>query len=330
MNPSVLYLLPDLGDLLRLQPQYNAATLVELTRALPPGPPHAPHVLWLTGPDPDHPARDAFAAAGTEVSDLSPDWTWAHAEHDALKGFMKQYPQGQERLRRAAHAEQDLQALLGGPLTLESLTSARTQDGIRAYHAALQDALDEGPGTRWHARRLDTLARTLQDRTGVALAALDDLPDLLDRLPHAALPDPATFQPGEASRRRALADRALLLDEHDDLMALLGALEREPGDRVTPAAELRYAAANIHLAVGDLPAARTHLESAAHALTDERSLPGLVLARLGQVRDAQGERDLATRTYRAVLALTYAPQAARDAALAGLDAPFTLDLTPRP
>ena len=152
----------------------------------------------------------------------------------------------------------------------------------------------------------------------MALVALDDLPGLLERLPQASLPDAAHFAPGESSRLRALADRALLLQGGDDLSALLAALERETGDRLTPKAELQYAAAGIHLAVGDLPSARSLLEAAAHGLTNERSLPGLVLARLGQVRDAQGERDLATRTYRAVLALNFAPKVAREAAQVGL------------
>ena len=203
MNPAPLFLLPDLGDLLRLQPQYNAATLVELVRSL-----GGSEVLWLTGDDPDHPARDAFAAAGLGVAELAPDWAWAEAEHAALTGFMKQYPQGQERLRRAAQAERELEALLAGPLTLERLISPEMLAGLAAYHAALAGALDEGPGTRWQMRRLDTLAGSLENRRGVALAALDDLPGLLERLPQARLPNAglpgADFVPGEASRLRAL------------------------------------------------------------------------------------------------------------------------------
>ncbi|WP_424951184.1 hypothetical protein [Deinococcus sp.] len=320
MSRPTLILLPDLGDLLRLQPQYNAATLVELAQVL-----GAAEVLWLSGPDPDHPARDTFAAAGLTMTDLAPDWAWAEAEHAELTGFMRQYPQGQARLRRAGQAEQELEAHLTGPLTLERLTSPETLAGVAAYHAALAAALDEGPGTRWQTRRLDTLASGLEARGGVALAALDDLPGLLERLPRARLPDPE-FLPGEGSRLRALADRALLLHQDDDLSALLAALGREAGDRFTPKAELQYAAGNIYLAVGDLKMARTRLEAAAHDLTDERSLPGLVLARLGQVRDAQGERDLALRTYRAVLALNFAPQVAREAARAGMETAFALEL----
>lgn len=322
-TPSGLTLIPDLGDLLRLQPQYNSATLAELALAL-----GAVEVLWLSGPDPDHPARDTFAAARLRVTELAPDWTWAEAEYAELSGFMKQYPQGQARLRQAAQAERELEALLSGPLTLERLTSPQTLSALAGYHAALAGALEEGPGTRWQKKRLDTLTSALEGRAGVALAALDDLPGLLERLPHSTLLSAASVPPGESSRLRALADRALLLHEDDDLSALLAALEREDGDRLTPKAELRYAAANIHLAVGDLPSARALLEAAAHGLTDERSLPGLVLSRLGQVRDAQGERDLATRTYRAVMALNFAPQAAREAAQSGLSTAFQLDLTP--
>ncbi len=319
-RPAPLILIPDLGDLLRLQPQYNAATLAELALHL-----GVSGVLWLSGSDPDHPARDTFAAARLSVTELAPDWAWAETEHAELSGFMQQYPQGQARLRQAGQAERKLEGLLHGGLTLERLISPEMLAGLAAYHAVLAEALEEGPGTRWQARRLDTLAAALGDSGGVVLAALDDLPGLLERLPQASLPDAASFAPGEFSRLRALADRALLLHESDDLSALLAALERDTGDRLTPKAELQYAAAGIHLAVGDLPSARSLLEAAAHGLTNERSLPGLVLARLGQVRDAQGERDLATRTYRAVLALNFTPKVAREAAQAGLATAFLLE-----
>ena len=323
---SGLLLLPDLGDLLRLHPRYNAATLVELLDRLDWLAGGARELLWLSGPDPDHPARDALAAANIAVLELAPDWAWADEEYSALSGFMRQYGQGRTRLGQAERAQAGLVQLLEGPLTLERLTSPELLAGLAAYHSELAAALDEGPGTRWQARRLDQLAARLEGRSGAALAALDDLPGLLARLPGARLPHPAGFAAGERSRLRALADRALLLHDQDDPAALLEALEREPGDRLTTRAELQYAAAGIRLALGDLTSARALLEAAAHALTHERSLPGLVLARLGQVRDAQGERELALRTYRAVLALSSAPQVARAAAQAGLETAFSLDL----
>lgn len=316
-----LTLLPDLGDLLRLSPQYNAATLVEVAREL-----GAAQVWWASGPDPDHPARDSFGAARLSVHDVAPDWAFAEAEYQQLLKFMPQYPQGKVRLRAAAEAEGELADLLTGPMTLGRVTASETLDVARRYHATLAETLGEGPGTRHQARRLDELAAALRERQGAALVALDDLPGLLERLPQAALPHLPHFQPGEASRLRALADRAGQLREDDDLEALIGALGRETGDAITPLAELDYHAGGIFLATGDLGSARSLLEKAAHGLSDlPRSLPGLVLARLGQVRDAQGDRDLARRSYQAVLALNFAPEVARETARSGMEAAFVME-----
>jgi len=68
------------------------------------------------------------------------------------------------------------------------------------------------------------------------------------------------------------------------------------------------------------------LEQAGHAqLEHPRYLFGLVYARLGQVRDALGDREGAMRAYRATLALNYAPQAALEVAQKGLSTPFRLE-----
>lgn len=320
-----LTLIPDLGDLLRLHPQYNAGTVVEVIRVL-----GVREVLWATSDDPDHPLRDALPAAGIAIQEgFTEDWAWAEAEYDQFLDFLKLYPQGRERLRGAGRAEGEFAALLGTPMSAARLLDSEVLDAAAGYHEAQRTLLDEGPGTLWRERRLTALAGRLSGQVGVVVAPLDDLPDLLTRLPGSALPDLSTFTPGETSRLRALADRAWQLREEDDLNALLEALSRETGDRVTPKAELDAAAASLYLAVGDLAAARELLERAAHGLTDEvpRSLAGLVLARLGQVRDALGERDLAQRTYRAVLALNHAPQIARETAEAGLKEAFALQVS---
>ncbi|CAM4167886.1 hypothetical protein [Deinococcus marmoris] len=324
-----LTLVPDLGDLLRLHPQYNAGTVVEIVRHLGAAHPGQVEVLWASDTDPDHPLRDALPAARIGIRDgFTADWAWAEAEHGQLQGFLSQYPQGRERLRGAAGAEREFATLVTTPMAPAQVVGNEVMAAARAYHAATRAALDEGPGTHWREKRLSELAVKLSGQTGVVIAPLDDLPGLLDLLPGSHLPDLTAFAPGETSRLRALADRAWQLREDDDLNALLAALDRESGDAVTPGAELSAAAAGIYLAVGDLKAARDLLERAAHALTDDvpRSLTGLTLARLGQVRDAQGDRDLATRTYRAVLALNHAPAVARAAAEAGLKEPFSLNL----
>ncbi|MFC6659701.1 hypothetical protein [Deinococcus multiflagellatus] len=105
-----LTLLPDLGDLLRLQPQFNAGTVVEALRHL-----GAREVWWATGRDPDHPLRDALPAAGVALHEAAPDWSWADAEHEQLLSFLGQYPQGRERLKRAAQAGRELAALVTAP-----------------------------------------------------------------------------------------------------------------------------------------------------------------------------------------------------------------------
>ncbi|PYE56397.1 hypothetical protein [Deinococcus yavapaiensis] len=317
-----LVLLPDVGDLLRLSPAYNGATLVEIARFL-----NASEVLSVTPLDADHPARDAFLAVNLPVHDLAPDWRWAEAEADRLPEFLSQYPQGKERLRDAGRQEAALRDALSVPLSPSRVRSADLLAAVKAYHDGVRDALGEGPGTAHRERRLTLLAEILGGRSGVVFAALDDVPDLLERLEEATLPDLATFTPGEASRLRALADRALRLEEGDDFDALVAALLREEGDAITPKAELQYAAANVYFAVGDLTSARELLESAAHATVDaRRSVVGLILARLGQVRDALGDRDLAKRAYQAVQALTAAPTVARETAAQGLKAPFQLDV----
>ena len=324
-----LTLLPDLGDLLRLHPQFNAGTVVEVLRYLQARGLNVPEVLWASGSDPDHPLRDALPAAHFLLRELPLPFAEAETDHAQLVAFLSQYPQGRERLRAAEQAEQAFATVLTAPLTVQRALSEELQVAARTYHAAIRAALGEGPGTRWRERRLKAVTSALAAVTeGVVLLPLDDLPDLLAALPAARPPDLTGFVPGETSRLRALADRAWQLREDDDLGALLDALERETGDAVTPRAELDAAAAGIYLAVGDLESARALLERAAHGLTDDlpRSLPGLVLARLGQVRDAQGDRELAQRSYRALLALSYAPAFAREAAEAGLRAPFRLDL----
>ncbi len=319
-----LILLPDLGDLLRLSPQYNAGTVVEILQANQVG-----QVLWLSSADPDHPLKDAFSAAHIAITQpWQEDWSWAEKDYEQLQDILSQYPQqGMPRLRAAAKAEQTFSAIITQPMTIQRLLSPEIQEAVTAYHTALRNNLDEGPGTRWRQKRLEQQAAALAEQSGWVMVPIDDLYDLKDLLPDAILPAIENFVPSESSRLRALADRAAQISESDDLNALLDALDREKGDTVTSKVELDASIASLYMAVGHLKTAKSFLEKAAHQLTDDlpRSQAGLVLARLGQVRDALGERELAQRAYRAVLALSYAPSIAIKTAEAGLAAPFQLE-----
>lgn len=323
-SSNQLLLLPDVGDLLRFYPQYNAATVAEVLQHL-----DTQEVLWATTQETDHPLHDALPVANIKIQDgFSSDWSWAKAEYQQMESFLNQYPQGRERLSKKARAQMQLSQTLLTPLTPTHLISRDLQEAITGYHQQVKEYLDEGPGTLWRQRRLDELTQALKGKTGVALVSLDDLWELENSLPQAQIYNFIDFTPSESSRLRALANRGWQLKEEDDLAALLDSLVREEGDQLTPKPELDAAAANIYLAVGELNAAREMLEKAAHALKDDlpRSLAGLVLARLGQVRDALGDRELAVRTYRAVVALSYVPQVAKDAAEQGLKQPFELEL----
>jgi tetratricopeptide (TPR) repeat protein len=320
----MLTLLADLGDLLRLHPAYNAATVVELaqhvseTRILP-------KILHWATPDPlESPARFTLEAAGYTLEPHYPDWDWAEREREALFGYLKQFPQSSERLNIAGQLERDLADWLTSPLEASSIYALSSLERIKNHHQQMGHALEEGVATAYRQKRLDALERSLLPISdGIALVSLDDLPELLGRIPQAVLPDLAGFKVGEASRVRALCDRALRLEESDDLALLMQSLMRETGDTLTPLAELEYAASGIYLSVGDLESSKVLLEQAGHAqLEHPRYLFGLVYARLGQVRDALGDRTGALRAYRATLALNYAPTAALEVAKQGLEGAF--------
>ncbi len=319
----MLTLLADLGDLLRFHPAYNSATLVELARHAAPD---SRTLLWSTPDDLEHPARFAFESSGYALEPLYPDWHWAELEQQSLFRILGQYKGGKERLNGVRDLERELYTRLTAPLTAQTVYSSEFLNAVRDHHGQVAALLEEGPATAHRQSRLEALTNMLENREGIALVSLDDVAELLERLPTTRLPALEGFAPGESSRLRALADRALRLEENDDLAALLNAMMREDGDLLTPRAELEYAASGAYLSVGDLNSAKTLLEQAGHAqLEHPRYLFGLVYARLGQVRDALGDREGALRAYRATLALSYAPQAALEVAQKGLSEPFKLE-----
>ncbi len=325
-----------LGALHATAPLYNAQTILEILAFLGAKKvllADVTHESWTSGAwrESDDPVLFALEDARMNCLGISPDWDWAVAEQQKMLEFLKQFPQGQQRLAQFNTAERDLKTAVSVPLDATTVHGSLLEV-VRAHHLQVAQILEEGPGTAHRLQRLQKIkasleAVSLQPDT-VLLAALDDLPALLEL--GFELPDLRHFNPSEASRFRAIIDRAYRLEEHDDLDALVHQLLAldAPADTVLArlALEARFAASGLYLAVGDWASARDLLEAVSQGQFERPSyLAGFVLARLGQVRDLMLERDRAKRAYTAALALAFCPLEAREVAQQGLRLAFVLE-----
>ena len=328
--------LAQVGPLHAQSPMFNAQTVLEIIRSTGASRVVLSDVFpadWSSGAwrDTENPVLFALEDERIPVTAIGPDWAWALSEQAQMFEFLKQFPAGRTRLQRAGRAEADLRDVLAKPLE-----AINVHDGllgvIREYHTATTAALEEGPGTAHRVKRLELLKQNLAalDLTDcIVLTPLDDLPALRE-LPNVRVPDLTDFRPGEASRFRSVVDRAYRLEESDDLNILVHALLELDGPPDSSlgriALEARFAASGLYLAVGDLESARDLLEAVAMGQFERPAyLPGFVLSRLGQVRDLQGERDMAVRAYRAALGLSWLPLEARQVCESGLERAFRLD-----
>jgi hypothetical protein len=320
-----------LGGLHAKAPLYNAQTVLELLEFIGAQHVQLAHVSaadWQSGAwrdRDDDPVLFALEDARISCVGIAPEWAWAEREHAQMQEFLNQFPQGKKRLSQAARLEQDLKTALEQPLDVATVHGTLLET-VKIHHQQLADILEEGPGTAHRMARLEKIAAALEP-DGVVLAPLDDLPVLLEM--GCRLPDLTGFAPSEASRFRAIVDRAYRLEEADDLDALVHQLLAldAPADTVLAriALEARFAASGLYMAVGDWDSAQDLLEAVAMGQFERPSyLPGFVLARLGQVRDLQLERERAVRAYTAALALSYCPLEAKEVAKQGLIAPFAL------
>ncbi len=330
-------LIADLGALHARYPTYNAQTVLEILRHVGANKVILPSVtpeVWQSGTwrDLEHPVLFALDDERMPVEALATDWTWAELEQDKMLEFLKMYPQGLERLRELRRSELDLKDMLSKPLDAFSIHGLVPElpvlESVKAFHAKSAAVLEEGPGTAHRKRRLQELAVKLEAfKDAVVLTPLDDLPDLLEM--GFTTVNLEGFKPSEASRFRAVVDRAYSLHENDDLDTLvhnLLELDGAPDSALARIAlEARFAASGVYLAVGDLESARDLLEAVAMGQFDRPAyLPGFVLSRLGQVRDLMGERQHAIRAYTAALALKWLPLEAKNVAQSGLETPFSL------
>jgi hypothetical protein len=330
-------LIADLGALHARYPTYNAQTVLEILRHNGASTVILPSVtpeVWQSGAwrDLEHPVLFALNDERIPVQAIATDWTWAELEQDKMLGFLKMYPQGLERLRELRRSELDLKDMLEKPLDAFSIHGFIPElpvlESVKSFHDQSAAVLEEGPGTAHRKRRLEELAVKLEAfKNALVLTPLDDLPDLLEM--GFKTVNLEGFKPGEASRFRAVVDRAYSLQENDDLDTLVHSLLELDGAPDSAlgriALEARFAASGVYLAVGDLESARDLLEAVAMGQFDRPAyLPGFVLSRLGQVRDLMGERQHAIRAYTAALALQWLPLEAKNVAQSGLETPFAL------
>ncbi len=329
-----IMLLPLLGPLHFRYPAYNAVTLTDLLdwfdptltllTALTKDALHDP--AWQDTPELALPLAVVpwLRRTGRKHDCIgeAPDDPAAPAD---FRRYAAQYPSLQSGFRDADAARDVLIELLGRPLTPKTVQDSLVP-AAGVEQAALMEAFGDGPATGWLDERTDRLFdRIVQAGHGTArlavLCELEFAPGLTRRLGELegvtleSLPD--ALPASEAARARSLLDHAFLGD-YEAPEALLTGLERLG----TP--EAGFARANVLLATGHAELALNVLEQVANGdFSDPYYLPGFVLARLGQLRDLVGKRELAKKAYRAVRALAWAPEEALAAARDGLEKPFT-------
>ena len=235
--------------------------------------------------------------------------------------FLEEFEQGKARLRQVQEAELPVAQLLKQALDLNRIQQELIP-AVAAYQLARSHEFGEGPGTGWLQQRAARMAErilALPHRHVALLASVDDVPALESALSGKATltAAPAAEPPVAEARRRSLLDVAMR-GEVGDVAALLGQL------RELDSAEARYHEANLLLANDHPMEALERLRDVLHGdFFDPYYLPGFVLARIGQLYDLAGDREAARRSYRGVLALSFAPPEAVTAAQEGLESAFT-------
>lgn len=240
-----------------------------------------------------------------------------------FRRYAEEMPALQEQLRGWLQLEARLGDLLG-----QSLTPARLNSEVlpllRDLHAALLEAAGDGPATGWLQERSEIMAQRIVAAAGsgrvAVLAPAEEVPafEAAFRDLPVQLTEPATtLPPTDEARTRSLLDHALLAAGEEANPLLEGKLAG------LELAEAGYHRAGLLLGRGEYQEALRVLEHVANGdFSEPYFLPGFLLARLGQLRDAAGDRTGAVKAYRAVLALSYVPAEARAAAREHLAEPF--------
>lgn len=328
-TPTRVTLLPLAAGLHLRWPRYNAAVLEALLRSARPDALALEPLAAGFDRDPHWRDHDELLLPWVAVPWAQRHGVALHAVHEPspdpsasgdLERYLSDYPAARRVLDEANALLRPLGELLAGALTLSRVLDEVVP--ILAAHRELRlDAFGDGPGTDWSELRAQRVAEriaALGDAHVVALVALDRFVSVREALRAAGAELLGVSEPpvDDASRERALLDLAWR-GEGADVGALVAQL-RQLGH-----AEARYHAAGLLLAHAHPAEALEELEACLRLeFAEPWYLPGALLARLGQLRDLAGARSDALKAYRGVLALSWAPRAALEAAQAGLTTPF--------
>jgi len=327
-----LTLLPLMGPWHLRHPRWNVVTVRDALEAL------APELLWTTALPPGF-EDDPGWRDGDEIA---LPWTvvpWAGRRGTPVRGigapgaedaadferYLAAYPQARSSLDAARAALRPLHQTLPQALDLTRVLHEVLPPLAEELRLRLE-AFGDGPGSGWRMRRAraagERIAADLRASgatRGAVLVEADLWPALTNVLDEIGLGWSPVAPPSVSAdaRRRSLLDVAWR-GEAADVAGLLGQL------RELDLAEARFLEAQLLLAHDHAAEALEVLEAAATGdFREPYLLPGLLLARLGQLRDLAGKRDRALQAYRGALALAWAPAEARAAAEAGLRTPFT-------
>jgi len=320
------FLVPLVGPFHLRFPRYNAVTVRDVTRALepetvvtsalPPGAFDDPAwqdveepALWMAVVPWARRAGLDVAAVGEPSPD--PDAL------EAMRRYLHEMAGRHPALERLAEARAPVEEALQRALDLDGVRE-RLLPALAELHAVRLELFGDGPGSDWLEERAERIVERLapyRGRRTALLAPADQAAPLRARLA-GELVDAPNVPPTDEARTRALLDTAVA-GEVDDPGRLLAAL------RERPESEARLAEAEVLIGNGHPAEALATLREAVRGdFSRPVHVPGWLLARLGQLYDLDGRRDDARRAYRGVLALDFAPAAARDAAREGLERPF--------
>ena len=331
MSKSIT-ILPLLGDLHVRYPRYNSEVLRSMAE-------HS-GAEALALPDIDHASLETPSWQDSPESCLAMGIVpWARARSIPIYGvhrpspdsqanqdfieLLSAYPQGQQKLQDSQRYLGRVQECLEGHLDCQSVFE-QLLPLVRRHQHHKEEVLESGPGMDWLRGRCEQMAQEilrLREKHILLACSIDKLVFLLDAF--SGVDVRYLEQPPESKRIRArsLLDFAFYLDDVSQAENLIHQLQAI--DVSDMQAEAQFHIASLLLVTGHPEQAHRQLEKLAQGdFSRPYYLPGFVLARLGQLRDLIQERSLALRAYQAVLALDYAPTAAKESARQGLNQVF--------